>query len=260
MAMSGYARRRQTSHPGRHQHHQKAPNWRHSKKFWGAVTAVAALIGTAFATGVGQSIYNSIAPGGDLSKIRNPIGQPPVQVDAVAVQRIAETGTYVFPNALNLSPSELKHIDGLRYEYDSWMRDRGGVDPFETDIRVTVEGNRGHSVQITDALIAEKKCTNPLKGAYLYSPSAGQVDVVRMGFNLDAARPKAQKHDGYDLSGYYFASHNISLSPSEQQTLIISARTEKHYCEFSIQLTVVDGKKSFSVPVRNPDSEDGKFK
>lgn len=258
--MSSYSRRRQAAHPGRRQHHQKASKWRHSKKFWGAITTVAALVGTALVAGVGQSIYNSIVPGGDLSKIRNPLGQPPVQVNTVAVQRITDTGTYVFPDALNLSVSELKYIDGLRSKYDSWMRDRGGVDPRETDIRIVVEGNRGHSVQITDALIAEQECASPLRGAYLYSPGAGQNDVVRMGFNLDVARPKAQKHDGYDLGGYYFASHNISLNSGEQQTLIISARTEEHYCEFSIELIVVDGRKSVSVPVRNSGSEDGKFK
>ncbi|MGV9761488.1 hypothetical protein ACWDUC_37595 [Streptomyces tricolor] len=261
--MSGYARRRRSAQSGQRQHHPSETKWRHSKKFWSVITAIAILIGTALATGVGQSIYSAVVPGGDVSRIRNPIGQPPVQLDAVSVNRVADTGTYVFPDALNLSANDLEYLDQLELhggEYDKWMRAHDGVDPLETDIRVTVEGNRNHPVQITDAVIAEKKCTAPLRGTYLFSPGAGQVDVVRMGFNLDTARPKAQKYDGYKLSGNYFATHNISLGPGEQQTLIFSAKTDKYYCEFSIQLIVVDGNKSFSIPVRNPDGKDGVFK
>lgn len=260
--MSGYGRRRQNVRSGPHQHHPKPRKWRISKKLWGAIVAVAALIGTAFAAGLGESIYNYFAPGGDITRVRNPVGQRPVQVNTVKVKRIADYGTYIFPDALNLSASELKRLDQIHddSQYVSWMDARGGVDPFVTDIRITVEGNRGHSVLITDVRIAERECTNPLQGTYLYSPSAGQTDTVGIGFNLDEDRPTAQKYDGYNFSGNYFAHHDISLEQGEQQTLTVSAQSKKHYCKFSLELKVVDGKDSHDIPVRNPDANDGKFK
>jgi hypothetical protein len=165
---------------------------------------------------------------------------PPVRIDSVTVLRDpVQAGTYVFQRPLFLSPSELRSLnqfpDGVP-GYDTWFRSRGGVDPFSSNVQLVVEGNANQPSRITNINLI-KSCEAPLTGALFYSPSAGNEQAILIDFNLDNPRSVAQTPNGQD----YFSKYTIALQPGEVQVLVISANTRRHYCQFSLQLTVLVG-------------------
>lgn len=173
---------------------------------------------------------------------------PPVKIDAVSVVRnVLQGGTYVFPQKRVLTAAELRTLNQFNLtqpQYDTWFRSRGAVDPEFSNLKLVVEGNRTHPVQVTGLRLI-KHCQQPLDGTLFASPPGGSNPTLRIGFNLDSPASIAQDYRGsfypYPMSGDYFAEHTISLSRSEVQTLQVSAITTKQYCEYILELTAVDG-------------------
>jgi hypothetical protein len=182
-------------------------------------------------------------------------GGDPVRVDSVAVVRAPgfQGGTYVFPQTVHLSPAELSSLNQQRDAgYDDWFRARGAVDPDETYAKVVLEGNRDHVVRVTDVQVTEKRCSAPLTGTMFYAPPAGADEVIRIGFDLDQSVVVAQKYVGLQLEkNEYFSNSTISLKPGEQQVLQVMGKTSAQYCQFMLQLTVVDGTRTVTEPISN---------
>jgi hypothetical protein len=215
-----------------------------------AGTVVGALIiaiVTAFGTGVGQHISSITIPHHRSAGLS-------VKIDAVSLERTAlQAGTYMFPARLVLTAAQLQRLNVInptQPQYDTWFRSRGGVDPDSSNLKVVVEGNGAHPVEITD-IRAVKHCRRPLSGTLFFSPPAGNIDTIGIGFNLDSVTSIAENDDNGRLSGDFFASHTISLAPGEIQTLQITALTSRQYCQYKLELTVVDGDTTKTETIGN---------
>ena len=183
---------------------------------------------------------------------------PPVRISSVTLERSDLQEGWVFPHRVDLSSRELKALNKIRRyspQYDSWFRSRGGVDPFLSIVKVVVEGNRDNLVRII-GMRAIKHCQAPLTGTVFSDPAAGADDSIMIGFDLDSndinariATPESMFQQS--IGRGYFGSKTISLKPKEQQVLQVLARTRKHYCEYRLQMTVLDRGKTFTEVVGN---------
>jgi hypothetical protein len=182
----------------------------------------------------------------------------PVRVASVSVERSDEQGdTYVLPNKVELSAEELRSLNEADQDYShparyhSWFRSRGGVDPNLSIVKAVLEGNRAHPVRIT-GMRPIKHCQAPLSGTIFDSPPAGADISIAIGFDLDRTRPIAQAiTDSGEWQGDYFAKYTVSLKPGEQQTFQIISKTERQYCEYTLELTVLDEGKTVTQVLDN---------
>jgi hypothetical protein len=221
-------------------------------------TALVVAIATAIGTGIGQDLLSKAtgtSPSGTLSSGPSPSGTlasgtsssgSPVKIDATILGRDgSQGGTYVFPHKRIYSAVQLGKLNQLgpsQPEYGTWFRSQGAVDPDWSSIKLVIQGNRNHPVELV-GMQAVKRCQAPLNGTLFYSPPAGASFNIGIGFNLDAVDSIAQNYQAYQISGDYFAAHTISLAPDEVQTLQVMAHTTRQYCQFTLELTVVDGSK-----------------
>ena len=93
---------------------------------------------------------------------------------------------------------------------------------------------------------AVTNCTTPLTGTLLYIPREIQnvdeggtlLQPTSVGFNLDNRFPGAEEvSPAGALTGTFFQGA-ISLRRGEIQTVLFDVVTQRHYCTFTIQLTV----------------------
>jgi hypothetical protein len=166
-----------------------------------------------------------------------------VGVDLVLLERPAGAPTWIFPHAMRLSDGELGRLNSMSQyseEQHRWLRQKGAVDSFDTDIKIVVHGNRDRPVRIVNMKVV-RRCSAPLMGTLFESPTAGNEESVRLGFDLDEEDPRARTIvNKVHWEGDYFQRKTISLKRDEEITFQILARTLKHYCEFSLVLEILD--------------------
>ena len=123
-----------------------------------------------------------------------------------------------------------------------WAWKHGGAVVGDAIIKLDVKGNRKAAVRIEGMQLAEQ-CRSPATGTLFYSPSQGSGPVVRMGFNLDQVHPIARLLNNLarTFGGPYFLQNTITLGYSEQQQIQLFVTSKKHYCEFRIDMSVLDG-------------------
>jgi hypothetical protein len=239
-----------------------ARSWRSVVKYVAVTVAIPVLVGTLTWT-VQKVLEPTVGSGATTpapSKSSGTTGTSiispgpkvlPVNVDLVQMERTDEQGDiWIFPKPMNFSGSDLEHFDDLSVQdpekHYRWARDRGGVDPGESHIKVVLRGNSTEQVRIL-GMRAITKCRAPLTGTILYSPPAGADDNIGLGFNLDNPGPYAQtiSPEG-DFEGDYFDRKTVLLEKDESVTLQITARTNRQYCEytFRIDLLVKDRRSS----------------
>jgi hypothetical protein len=136
-------------------------------------------------------------------------------------------------------------------EYNSWFRIRGGVDPSLSIVKIVVEGNRDNAVRIL-GMRALKHCQAPLTGTLFLDPTAGADDSVMIGFDLDSDDTNARVATQVSIGlRPYFGSKTISLKGGEQQVLQIFAATSRYYCEYRLQMTVLDEGRTVTEVIGN---------
>ena len=203
-----------------------------------AATVIGALITAAFTTnGFGLANRDSRQP-------TNTNGWP-VRIDSVTLDAANRpTLSFVFAKALVLTPPQLAVLNSLSPgdpRYDSWFMSRGGVVAMEDYVKLVVEGNRAYPVRIIYMYVNDK-CTQPLGGTYfLNSPAGGPGGNLNFEFDLDSPVPTPQLQYG---GGDYFKTHTVVLSKGESTTFEIGSWTAKHYCSYTLQMSVVDGDKT----------------
>jgi hypothetical protein len=178
----------------------------------------------------------------------------------VTVERSeGQAGTYVFRQRIDLSAAELKDLNRLNLsdpQYHRWFRRRGGVDPETSHVKVVLQGNRDHTVRII-GMRAVKYCQPPLAGTIFDSPPAGAEESEWIGFDLDSSDTSARPRDRQSRAGistrHYFEAKTISLKPGEQEVLQVLAKTWKYYCQYRIEMTVLDGSKTTTQMISNGD-------
>jgi hypothetical protein len=222
------------------------------ERTWGKATVawVGGLL-TAIVTGVAVAL--SVHFSDHVVDVKRPAAQngPPITIQHVSAAPIAGD-TFAFPEPLNLPHAQLEAFDntangympgwvGKNQDYP-WAWEHGGAAVDGIAIKLDVRGNRNSPVRIESMQLAEQ-CRDPLKGTLFYSPSAGGGAVMQMLFNLDKVHPIAQlpTNSGAQFGKPYFLLQTITLASDEQQQIQLVASTQKHYCEFRIDMAVLDG-------------------
>jgi hypothetical protein len=189
----------------------------------------------------------------DLTKGSPAVTGPAAKVAALRLEG-DESETYVFPAKMDFdlrTINDAYNTEWPKEQYDRWARAHGGVDDYAVNIKLVLEGNRPAPIRIL-GMRPIKHCQDPLTGTLLLSPSAGADSSVRVGINLDEPRPIARKlQGGMALKGDYFAEKTVSLKRGEQQTFQITAVTVRSYCEFTLELTILDNGKTITQEIKN---------
>jgi hypothetical protein len=214
--------------------------------------AIAAFI-TAYATNLGN--FAAV-----LSTEPTPPTGPPVTISLVRTESSLTNDlgdTHVFPEVLHLSPPQLNALNSLNFStpaYQEWYSSRGGVAADEIPIQVVVRGNRDHAVNIVD-MQPVVSCQAPLNGTLFFSPTQGANYSTQLLVNLDeplAAPSYTEDVGNHPVEGSgYFDHFTVSLVQNEQFTFQITASTARHYCTFSLDLTVLDGSQTMVETINN---------
>jgi len=137
----------------------------------------------------------------------------------------------------------------------AWLEDRGGASPYVVQIQLVIVGNRTQPVRIMNVK-TKSECTDPHDGILFHNPPAGADDSEIINFDLDKADPEAKFIDPRDGKEQpYFPARTISLTKGEQQVLLVHAKTDKHFCQFRLQLTVLDGSDTSTIEVPKSDRD-----
>jgi hypothetical protein len=237
----------------KHTHTPKPPKgWqRVLKKWWGRLAAIIA--GAALITG---SLTNleSFAK----HTIDSLSGNRGLPVQITSMQASGGPGDmHVMAKAVSLSSPQLTQLNALNQTtpaYKTWFANHNAVNVGMTGITFELQGNRSHTVQVTN-LQPISSCQRPLRGTLFYSPPGGGVTGTEIFINLD--NPHAElsyvaEQDGVSSSGTnFFADHTIALTEGEQYPIYVQASTSLHYCTFSLELSVLDGAKTVAETVND---------
>lgn len=217
---------------------------------------------TAVVTGVAVALATTFSQGAVAPGQPAPPKGAPVIVEHVAAAPPAGD-TFAFPNPLDISRAQLAAFDSSGSEYMPgwvgtnqdypWAWKHGGAAVGGVIIKLDLTGNRTTAVRI-EGMQLDEQCHSPAIGTLFYSPPAGSSAVVRMGFNLDQAHPVAESLNGQSTGGVlssqsvtfggpYFQQNTITLSYNEPLQIQLLAATQKHYCEFRIDMSVLDGNR-----------------
>ena len=232
------------------------------RPWWkGSVAWVGALV-TAVVTGVSVALVTSFSQHAVNAGQQTAPKGPPVVVQHVAAAPYAGD-TFAFPQPLNVSRMQLKAFDSIGDQYMPgwvgrnhdypWAWKHGGAAVDDAVIELDVRGNRKAAVRI-EGMQLDEQCHRPITGTLFYSPSAGSGSVTRIGFNLDQMHPIAQLLNGQYLptfGGPYFLQKTITLNYGEQQQILLFAATKKYYCEFRIDMSVLDGNNIIHEMISN---------
>lgn len=124
----------------------------------------------------------------------------------------------------------------------------GAVDVGQSIHNVILEGRTHRDVAIVDMRARILKRKPPLAGAEIFCASAGAIDAIGVGFNLDEPDPRARRiKDLYsrELGPPYFGGGNVvTLRKTEVQPFQIVTFAGRGYIEWEIEArAVIDGKE-----------------
>lgn len=175
-----------------------------------------------------------------------------VSVNSVNTFRSDATGSsVVFPAGTDFTTADLAELNA---EQDSvaWLEGRGGVAVGTVYIQIALSGNRSAPVRITDISVSPT-CGKPLDGLLFESPPAGADDSISVFFDLDDVDPTATLLGSDGKAEAYFPARTISLAEGEQQLVLVTATTQKQFCEFTVDLTVLEGDSTVVQRISMPD-------
>ncbi|MCT9934141.1 hypothetical protein N5079_28445 [Planotetraspora sp. A-T 1434] len=163
-----------------------------------------------------------------------------------------ETDYWVFAQPAILSARELAGLNRTEssqdYPYSEirWFRSHGGVTLGDITIKLVLQGARKTQVRII-GMRALPHCSSALRGTFFNSPSAGSAEVIGLGFDLNERYVKARNlHRNGELTGDYFADRTILLKHNEEEVFKLHVNTaDNRYCEFRIQISVLDNGRVF---------------
>ncbi|MEW9527971.1 hypothetical protein [Microbispora sp. NPDC049125] len=198
---------------------------------------------------VSPPVSSRVSPSPRASASRSPA----VLVDMVEPERVygVQGDTWLLADPASLSAAALADLNRRPMWSRSeaaWFRRQGAVDPLRTYAKIVLRGNRDERVRVT-GIRAEPRCTRPLDGALFFNPPGGDEPSIRIGFDLDSPDPAARlvAHGGW--KGDYFRSKTISLDRGEDVVLEMVARTDAHYCEFTLTVQTLTGGVQETLPV-----------
>jgi hypothetical protein len=174
---------------------------------------------------------------------------PSATIDLVRVVYGTKGDSHVTAQLLSLTAGQLGQLDAMSLgdsaSYEAWFTAHGAIDLGTTVVQIIVEGNRDHQVRIVD-LQPVATCSAPLTGTLFLSPPAGGETTTQLFADLDSPSRTLRytivdQHGGVTTGQDYFGDFTVSLARGEQQVFELAVSSGKHYCTFTLDMTVVDG-------------------
>jgi hypothetical protein len=214
------------------------PRWR---RYWKAAVAVLGAFGILGA--VGGYLVNSIGP--DVEEKLT--GGSPLRIAVREDPQGGGDGFHVAtqsPTGLTAKLREAKDCDSLF----RLAKRAGAVDVRRSIHNVVLEGRTHRDVAIVDMRARILRRASIFTGAEISCASAGAIDAIGVGFNLDEPNPAARRIKDLPsgkLGDPYFGRGNIvSLRKTEVQPLQIVGLANRAYIEWEIDARVViDGEE-----------------
>jgi hypothetical protein len=183
-----------------------------------------------------------------------------VRIDDAKVVRLGSQGDeYAFADPLSWSQAQIDSINtaqGMGLEaIQGVMRSFGGVDPYEENISLVLEGATSAGAEITNMGVIKDQCGPPLDGGFFESPAAGSGTNVNIHFDLDKAVSVAESPNADGTYSEFFKTHSVSLASGEKVPFLVSVSSQGQYCQFRLVITVVDSSGSNSQVIDNGGGE-----
>jgi hypothetical protein len=234
--------------PGPHNEKDAAPtpsSTRRWRRYWKAVVGVLAAFGILGAVGsylvnaIGPDVQEELAGGGSVG---------------ISVREDPQGGSGGFDVAARSAAGLTTPLHNAR-DCDSLFqaaKRAGAVDVGQSIYSVVLEGRTHRDVAIVDMRAKILKRERILTGADVHCQSAGAMDAIGVGFNLDEQSPTARTIKDTPvtdpreaLGGPYFGGGNIVLlKKTEVQPFQITGVTSRDYVEWEITAqALIDGSK-----------------
>lgn len=127
-----------------------------------------------------------------------------------------------------------------------------------TRIRLALHGQHLRPVQVVDIRARVHRSGPPLDGALIFRGAEGGGPPIEIGFDLDAPNPPARiPSDDGRLGVPYLDRNALTIGPQEIVPLDVTARSARHFHEWSIEVTLLVDQKEQKITV---DSGDGPFR
>ncbi len=146
-------------------------------------------------------------------------------------------------------------------EVRSWVASAGGVDVSTTYLKLVLEGNSSSTVLLTDVRVVVTSRKSPISETRVTYPSAGEMTVQGIGFDLDETEPVARSIEDDATSPVavadpsfgqpLFDDHYWTLSKGEVLVFNVIASTRRSFCEWHLQLDLVVGGRPVAMPLTN---------
>jgi hypothetical protein len=225
-------------------------------KFIAAVGAVALLIVGAVVSPLGEKIVELIWPSEAEAVLADSVtagagctsGGPPV---SVSLSYDFRGSWWATPDKLPATVLDELNASEATDEVLTPHRPVRSAERAGTPLRLAITGCGAKAVVITGMRPTVSKREAPLAGSLVRSQGQGEIEVLDIGFDLDAREPEALTFDGRMLTfgGPYFDSKVIEVKPGETIPISVMAVTKKSYVEWTVAFdTLVDGNAwTFSV-------------
>jgi hypothetical protein len=163
-------------------------------------------------------------------------------------------GSVALPSATRLSARQLSALNAKNQltdgSYAAWFADRGFAYTGQVTVEVQAQGNLDHTVRIIN-IVPVERCSAPYSGTLFSNP--GQAENLNPQLYLDLndpSRPVAYTREGSAAQQQdYFRRYSISLRQGEQETFDVTAVVRRRSCQFTLNMTVLDGSSSVTETV-----------
>jgi hypothetical protein len=131
-------------------------------------------------------------------------------------------------DGLTTPPEGIEHLEARNHLFEA-----GAFDLRETHLLLMLEGRSVDPVRLTGMRSRVLARADPLSGAVVVSPSAGEQRIVATYFDLEQDEAPARSDDGYE----YFGGYTLTLGRGESFFYRIIARAEHSACQWEIALS-----------------------
>lgn len=237
-----------SKHPRRKRSRKKLPSGRALAWIGSIVTSAIVAFIAAFGTVLGT---NAASPAATPAP---PTGDP-VQVTVGNVG--GDDSSMALPKPVTLSVKQLVHLgaenDGPGSASYAWFSAHDAAFVSQANIQLVVQGNR-HSLARIINIHPMERCSAPLNGTMFFAPGqSGQDSSAHLYLNLDNPQLPASYTlpSSYEKHPNYFGQYSISLGFGDQFTFQIAVSTLRQYCEFTLDVVVLDDGKTVVESVSN---------
>jgi hypothetical protein len=136
------------------------------------------------------------------------------------------------------------------------LRARGGANPDELRLLITLEGRRHQRIFVDDIRPVNIKYAAPYAGTLVNIPPQEGGETLKMMFNFDEFEPRARvfdnsKHPEGVPGNLYFNNNTLTIKEGEQDSIAIKSVVSRRAVTFDIRINYRVGGKSKELDINN---------